>query len=102
MLKLGIKKVLAVLLSVLFVVSLTAAAANADRGDHHRGHGDRGHGFGFGDGFGFGGFGMGYGGFGGCGMGYGGWGSLGGYGACNGYSFYGCGGCPVGIAYPYC
>jgi len=86
MLKLGIKKVLAVLLSVLFVVSLTAAAANADRGDHHRGHGDRGHGFGFG----------------GCGMGYGGWGSLGGYGACNGYSFYGCGGCPVGIAYPYC
>jgi len=65
---------------------LTAAAANADRGDHHRGHGDRGHGFGFG----------------GCGMGYGGWGSLGGYGACNGYSFYGCGGCPVGIAYPYC
>jgi len=95
MLKLGIKKVLAVLLSVLFVVSLTAAAASAD---HHRGHGDRGHGFGDG----FGGCGGGWGGCGGYGMGYGGWGSLGGYGACNGYSFYGCGGCPVGIAYPYC
>ena len=30
----GIKKVLAILLAVLFVVSLTAVAVSADRGDH--------------------------------------------------------------------
>ena len=53
MLKLGMKKVLTVLLAALFVVSFTAIAASADMGreHHHRG----GYGGGFGDGFGFGG-----------------------------------------------
>ncbi len=60
----GMKKVLAISLAVLFVVSFTAVAASAEREGYH-GHG----GFGFGDGFGFGGFG-GY-GWGGGGYGYG-------------------------------
>ena len=82
MLKLGIKKVLAVLLSVLFVVSLTAVAASANEGRGHHGYG--------GCGMGWGGCGMGWGG---CGLGYGfgyglGWGGCG----------YPCG---LGMNYPF-
>ena len=92
----GMKKVLAISMAVLFVVSLTAVAVEAHGHGGHRG-GDWGWGGGCGGGCGFGGFGGC--GFGGCG--FGGWGSGFGYGC-------GCGpyGYPVGLGmewpfYPY-
>jgi hypothetical protein len=86
------KKVLAILLAVLFVTSLTAVAVSA-RGGGHGGWGG-GHG---GWGGGHGGYGNGYGGYGG--WGGGGWGGYGGYGGWGGYGGYG--GWGYGFGYPW-